>query len=97
MAANLAPIDVDSVLDRVRFRGLPAVVLVCSILTLALDGLDIQVIGFVAPALATDFRVTRQALAPVLASSLIGMAIGGFAVGPIGDRLGDASRCSSAF
>jgi AAHS family 4-hydroxybenzoate transporter-like MFS transporter len=88
VAANLATIDVDSVLDRVRFRGLPAVVLVCSILTLALDGLDIQVIGFVAPALAADFRVERQALAPVLAASLIGMAIGGFAVGPVGDRLG---------
>jgi AAHS family 4-hydroxybenzoate transporter-like MFS transporter len=85
---NLGPVDVDAVLDRVRFRGLPARVLVCSILTLALDGLDIQVIGFVAPALAADFGVEREALAAVLAASLIGMTLGGLGVGPIGDRLG---------
>ena len=81
-------VDVDSVLDGVRFRGLPLTVLVCSAVVLALDGFDIQVIGFVAPALMSEFGVSRAALGPVLAASLFGMAIGGLGVGPIGDRLG---------
>ena len=86
-----APINVDTVLDGVRFRGVPAMVLICSIVTLALDGFDIQVIGFVAPALAADFGVKRESLAPVLAASLIGMTLGGLFIGPIGDRLGRRS------
>jgi AAHS family 4-hydroxybenzoate transporter-like MFS transporter len=81
-------VDVDSVLDGVRFRGLPLRVLVCSAVVLALDGFDIQVIGFVAPALGSEFGVTRAALGPVLAASLVGMAIGGLGVGPVGDRVG---------
>lgn len=81
-------VDVDSVLDGVRFRGLPLTVLICSAVVLALDGFDIQVIGFVAPTLTSEFGVDRAALGPVLAASLVGMAIGGLAVGPIGDRFG---------
>lgn len=81
-------VDVDAVLDGVRFRGLPLIVLICSAMVLALDGFDIQVIGFVAPALTTEFGVTRAALGPVLAASLVGMAIGGLGVGPVGDRIG---------
>lgn len=81
-------VDVDAVLDRVRFRGLPLVVLICSIVTLALDGFDIQMIGFAAPLLTSEFGVEREALASVLAASLIGMAVGALVMGPIGDRVG---------
>jgi AAHS family 4-hydroxybenzoate transporter-like MFS transporter len=81
-------VDVDATLDRARFRGLPLIVLICSAVTLALDGFDIQLIGFVAPVLTVEFAVGRGALAPVLAASLIGMGLGGLGVGPIGDRIG---------
>jgi AAHS family 4-hydroxybenzoate transporter-like MFS transporter len=81
-------VDVDAALDRVRLRGLPLIVLICSAVTLALDGFDIQVIGFVAPALTAEFDVGRGALAPALAASSIGMALGALGVGPIGDRVG---------
>src|SRR5262245_25555225 len=69
-------VDVDAALDRARLRGLPLTVLICSIVTLALDGFDIQVIGFVAPTLTAEFAVGRGALAPTLAASLIGMTLG---------------------
>jgi MFS transporter, AAHS family, 4-hydroxybenzoate transporter len=81
-------VDVDAALDRAQLRGLPLIVLVCSTGTLALDGFDIQLIGFVAPALTAEFAVGRGALAPALAASLIGMTLGGLGVGPLGDRLG---------
>lgn len=81
-------VDVDAILDATRFRGLPLTVMLCVAVTLALDGFDIQAIGFVAPALKAEFQVERSALAPVLAASLLGMALGGLGVGPIGDRWG---------
>lgn len=88
MSVNPEVVDVDAVLDRVGFRGLPLTVLVCTAITLALDGFDIQAIGFVAPALIMEFGVDRPALAPVLAASLLGMAFGGLGVGHVGDRWG---------
>jgi MFS transporter, AAHS family, 4-hydroxybenzoate transporter len=88
MQIGVETVDVDAALDRVRFRGLPLIVLICSTVTLALDGFDIQVIGIVAPTLTAEFAVGRGALAPVLAAALIGMILGGLGIGPIGDRMG---------
>jgi AAHS family 4-hydroxybenzoate transporter-like MFS transporter len=81
-------IDVDSVLDHGKFEGLPFLVVVCTTAVLILDGLDIQVIAFAAPALMSEFDIERRALGPVLAAALIGMSIGSFTLGPAGDRYG---------
>jgi AAHS family 4-hydroxybenzoate transporter-like MFS transporter len=81
-------VDVDQVLDRVRLRGLPLIVVICASVILMLDGFDIQVIGFAAPALVTDLGIERSALAPALAASLVGMAVGAAGIGAIGDRWG---------
>ena len=59
-------IDVDSILDHGRFEGLPFLVVVCTTLVLVLDGLDIQVIAFAAPALMSEFDVDKNALGWVL-------------------------------
>jgi AAHS family 4-hydroxybenzoate transporter-like MFS transporter len=88
MSAARPAVNVDAVLDAVHFAGLPLIVMVCMAIVLVLDGFDIQIIGFVAPALTAEFGIDRQALAPVLAASLLGMALGAFAVGPVGDRWG---------
>ncbi|HSD75659.1 MAG TPA: MFS transporter [Steroidobacteraceae bacterium] len=88
MASVADEVNVDRVLDAARFAGLPIIVMCCATLVLVLDGFDLQIIGFVAPLLATDFHVERSQLAPVLAASLFGMAIGSFAVGTFGDRWG---------
>ena len=88
MSSAQAEVNVDRVLDAAPFAGLPVVVMCCAMLVLVLDGFDLQIIGFVAPLLTADFHVERAALAPVLAASLFGMAIGSFAIGPVGDRWG---------
>ena len=88
MSSVETEINVDRVLDAAPFAGLPVIVLGCAMLVLVLDGFDLQIIGFVAPLLTTDFQVERADLAPVLAASLFGMALGSFAIGPVGDRWG---------
>ena len=81
-------VSVDQVMDTAGFVGLPLVVMLCAVAVLILEGFDIQIIGFVAPALTTEFGITRSELAPVLGASLVGMAVGALAVGPVGDRWG---------
>ena len=53
-----------------------------------LDGADNQLLGIAIPALMRDWPVSRAAFAPVLASGMIGMMVGGAVAGLIGDRLG---------
>lgn len=57
-------------------------------LAVALDGFSTQAIGYVAPAIARDWHLGREALSPVFASGLIGLMIGALTFGPVADRFG---------
>lgn len=65
-----------------------AIALILSVAIILLDGFDIQALAFAAPALAAEWGVTRAQLAPLFAAGLVGMALGGIAGGPAGDRFG---------
>lgn len=86
--ATRPEVEVDHILDSARFQGLPLLVMFCVMAVLILDGFDIQIIGFSAPAVAQEFGIDRKALGPVLAAALLGMAAGAFAGGLAGDRWG---------
>lgn len=88
MSAAPQTVDVDEVLSGVRMSGLTIGVALLVMLTLVLDGLDIQIIGLAAGAIVADFDVDRRVLAPALAASLVGMAVGAFVFGRLGDRRG---------
>lgn len=53
-----------------------------------MDGFDAQSMGFVAPALAADLGIARQAMGALLSSGLAGMAIGALGLGLLADRWG---------
>ena len=55
---------------------------------LFIDGFDTQAIGYVAPAVAQDWKLARGALGPVFGAGLFGLMIGAFVFGPIADRIG---------
>jgi MFS transporter, AAHS family, 4-hydroxybenzoate transporter len=78
----------DAVLGADRSRRLPLVVCLCTFSVMILDGFDIQVIGFAAPALVAEFGIERGALGPALAAAVIGMSLGAVGIGPFGDRFG---------
>ncbi len=78
----------DAVLYAGRLRGQSLLVCVCTFSVMILDGLDIQIIGFAAPALVAEFGVERSALGLALAASVLGMSLGAMAIGRVGDRFG---------
>lgn len=81
-------VDVVDVLDRAAFRGPSVLVSVLTVLAMVFDGFDIQAIAFAAPALLPEFGITRPQLGPILAAGLLGMALGAFVLGALGDRIG---------
>jgi AAHS family 4-hydroxybenzoate transporter-like MFS transporter len=68
--------------------GVPLSVFIGTSLIMVLDGFDVQLIGFAAPALIAELGIQRSALGPALAASVIGMSLGAVAIGPVGDRWG---------
>ncbi|MDB5698113.1 MAG: hypothetical protein JWN69_917 [Alphaproteobacteria bacterium] len=58
------------------------------LLVLALDGLDLQLLGIVAPVVIADLGIDKATFGPALAAAMIGMAIGSGLGGWIGDRFG---------
>lgn len=57
-------------------------------LIIALDGIDVVVIGLVAPQILSEWAITPDQLAPVLSAALFGLAIGALISGPLADRFG---------
>lgn len=54
----------------------------------AMDGMDIALMGFIAPALKASWGVTTQQLGAVISAALIGLALGAMVAGPLADRFG---------
>ncbi len=61
--------------------------LICAAV-LFIDGFDTQAIGYVAPALAHEWKLPRGALGPVFSAGLFGLMIGALIFGTIADRIG---------
>ena len=63
------------------------VLLLCGLAAL-LDGLDLQSIGLAAPAMIAALHVAPRAFAAVFSAALLGLMLGAFVLGPLGDRIG---------
>jgi len=53
-----------------------------------LDGMDVLIISFTAPVIATQWKISPEALGLVFSSGLIGMTVGAVALAPFADRYG---------
>ena len=57
-------------------------------LFLIMDGFDVQSMGYVAPAIITEWKIPREALTPIFMSGLVGLFLGSMLFGMVGDRIG---------
>src|ERR1700679_923977 len=81
-------IDVAEFNDQQPGGGFQLKLLLTCAAVLFLDGFDTQAIGYVAPALAREWGLTKAALGPVFSAGLFGLMIGALLFGPLADRIG---------
>src|SRR3954452_19132797 len=83
-----APVDVAAFIDQQPVGGFQIRLLLTCAAVLFLDGFYTQAIGYVAPALAREWGLTKGALGPVFSAGLFGLMIGALIFRPLADRGG---------
>ena len=80
--------DVGTALDTATIGRSHVAIALLAMSVIVLDGFDLQALAFAAPALLSEWGITRADLAPIFAAGMVGVAIGGLTIGPRGDVWG---------
>ncbi|MEA3012550.1 MAG: transporter, family, 4-hydroxybenzoate transporter [Sphingomonadales bacterium] len=87
-ASYAQAIAVGAVIDAAPLRGVQLRLLAIVAAVMILEGIDIQCISFVAPAILADWQIEPSAFGAVFSVGLIGALVGAAVLGPLGDRFG---------
>jgi AAHS family 4-hydroxybenzoate transporter-like MFS transporter len=78
----------DQAMSRAPMRTYQWVIVVVCMLVLVCDGIDMQLLGIIAPLVIADFGVDRGTFGIAMSAALIGFGLGAFGGGWLGDRIG---------
>jgi len=84
----IAAIDVGAAIDGQRRNPIRLIVAVLGILVMFLDGYDLNLLGYVAPALMHELGVGKAQFGATISAGLMGFMAGAFLLGDLGDRFG---------
>jgi AAHS family 4-hydroxybenzoate transporter-like MFS transporter len=74
--------------DGQRLSSVQLLIFVLCLLIMLADGFDAAAMGYVVPALTREWGLASHAFGTVLSASLVGLAVGALAAGPVADRIG---------
>lgn len=74
--------------ERTPLRPLHLIVVTVCMLVAFLDGFDVQMIAFMAPAIGREWQVEKEVFGLIFSSGIAGMLVGMVGQGPISDRFG---------
>ena len=80
--------DIQAFINDHPFTKYQWMILVLCFITVAMDGFDTAIIGFIASDLVQEWGVQKSALGPVMSAALVGLAVGALTAGPMADRIG---------
>ena len=83
-----AQVDVSQIIDESRLGPFQIGIFALCFCCLAMDGFDVQSLGYVAPALSQELGITRVQLGPVLSANAIGLLFGSILFSALADRIG---------
>jgi MFS transporter, AAHS family, 4-hydroxybenzoate transporter len=81
-------IDIKRFIDGRPISGYQWLLVVLCFLIVAADGMDVAIMGFIAPSIIADWHISRPAFGLVMSAAPIGLVIGALAAGPASDRIG---------
>lgn len=94
-AGNARSVDVAGVVEAAPVSRLQLLTLALCATVIVLDGYDLLVIAITAPAIAQEWGLPHARLGQLFGAGIIGMTVGSFLLGPLGDRIG-RKRCIAA-
>jgi AAHS family 4-hydroxybenzoate transporter-like MFS transporter len=86
--ARAPELAIRDVIDRSPISWFQRRTLILCYVCIVVDGLEVTVVGFLSGALKADYGISTAELAPAVTAGLLGLAIGSFGAGPLGDRFG---------
>lgn len=80
--------DIQTFINDRPFTRYQWMILALCFITVAMDGFDTAIIGFIASDLVQEWGVQKSDLGPVMSAALVGLAVGALVAGPLADRVG---------
>ncbi|MGF6507365.1 MFS transporter [Paraburkholderia sp. 32] len=81
-------IDVEHFIEANGLSAFHVVVMALCFLVVLIEGVDIGLIAYIAPAVRHEWGFSLVELSPVFAAALVGTAVGSFVFGPLADKFG---------
>ncbi|SAK54077.1 major facilitator transporter [Caballeronia fortuita] len=81
-------IDIKGFIDERPISAYQWLLVALCFLVVTADGMDVAIMGFVAPSIIADWHISRPAFGLVMSAAPIGLVIGALAAGPASDRIG---------
>jgi AAHS family 4-hydroxybenzoate transporter-like MFS transporter len=81
-------LDVQQFINAHKVSRVQLLIMTLCFLIVAVDGFDTAAIGFIAPAIRSEWSLSAAQLAPLFGAGLAGLMLGAFVFGPLADNFG---------